>query len=242
MHAHSLVYSQIGQASRTEQVVERLTNAIVCGLLETEEQLPSENELARRFGVSTITIREALNTLRERQLIDTRRGRNGGSFVCRVPAELALSNHPLRAAPTDYLADLGELHCALAGRSAWLAAQRSAQQDNARLARIMDDFAATAQAEGRVQADMRFLLGMAANAQSARLANMELEIQAEWMPLVMPLYHNKAIHAETVRSHRAIFDALQTFGTDEARTAAENWIRSLTDHLIDFKHKMDTAS
>lgn len=34
------------------------------------------------MGVSHITIREALNTLRANNLIHTVRGRNGGSFVC----------------------------------------------------------------------------------------------------------------------------------------------------------------
>lgn len=241
MITHSVVYSQIGQASRAEQVVERLSNAIVCGLLEAEEQLPSESELARLFGVSTVTVREALNTLRERRFIDTRRGRNGGSFVCHVPADLAFSSHPLRSVSTDYLADLGELQCAITGRSVWLASQRSTAQDCQRLAGLRDDFVSAGQAEARVQADMRYQLALAANAQSARLANMVLEIQAEWVPLAVAIYQDDAVHAETARAHSEIFEALQATDARGGRAVAESWIKSLTDHLISCKHRMQTT-
>ena len=47
----------------------------------TTAQLPSELELAERLGVSTVTVREALTSLREQGLVRTRRGRGGGSFV-----------------------------------------------------------------------------------------------------------------------------------------------------------------
>ncbi|MCU0188629.1 FadR/GntR family transcriptional regulator, partial [Citrobacter freundii] len=82
MSAYTIIFAPIAQATRSEQVVERLENAIISGLLKSNEQLPNEADLARLMGVSPITVREALNTLRVKGLIDTRRGRNGGSFVC----------------------------------------------------------------------------------------------------------------------------------------------------------------
>lgn len=82
MITHAVIFAPIGQTSRTEQIVHRLANAIVTGLLESDEQLPNEAELARMMGVSHITVRDALNTLRAKELIYTVRGRNGGSFVC----------------------------------------------------------------------------------------------------------------------------------------------------------------
>ena len=64
MTAHTVIYAPIGQATRSEQVVERLGNAIIAGLLEANEQLPNEADLSRLMGVSPVTVREALNTLR----------------------------------------------------------------------------------------------------------------------------------------------------------------------------------
>ena len=64
-------------------MVQRITEAIHLGLLADGEQLPVEVELARQFGVAPMTVREALAELRDQGLVETRRGRTGGSFVRR---------------------------------------------------------------------------------------------------------------------------------------------------------------
>ncbi|WP_241575530.1 winged helix-turn-helix domain-containing protein, partial [Rosenbergiella nectarea] len=71
MMTHAIIFAPIGQASRAEQIVTRLANAIMTGLLQANEQLPNEAELAKMLGVSHITVREALNTLRAKELIYT---------------------------------------------------------------------------------------------------------------------------------------------------------------------------
>src|SRR6185437_1915168 len=79
--ARDAVFAQLSDAGRAEQVARRLADAIVLGVLGAGERLPSEAELARRFGVALVTAREALGMLREAGLVETRRGRDGGSFV-----------------------------------------------------------------------------------------------------------------------------------------------------------------
>jgi GntR family transcriptional regulator, transcriptional repressor for pyruvate dehydrogenase complex len=63
------------------QVAEQLRGHILSGDLVSGARLPSESELARLFGASRSTIREALRILASQQLIDTTRGVTGGSFV-----------------------------------------------------------------------------------------------------------------------------------------------------------------
>src|SRR5207302_682707 len=46
------------------------------------ESLPSERELAATFGVGRPTIQHALRLLEADRLVETRRGRRGGTFVC----------------------------------------------------------------------------------------------------------------------------------------------------------------
>ena len=82
---------------RAEQVAQRLTDGIVLGVLDPGERLPSEPELARRFGVALITVREGLGILREAGLVETRRGREGGSFVVARRRRPPLAHH--RAPP-----------------------------------------------------------------------------------------------------------------------------------------------
>jgi GntR family transcriptional repressor for pyruvate dehydrogenase complex len=63
----------------SEQVTQHLRELIVEGDIAAGEALPTERELARRFGVSSVVIREALNSLSVTGLVDIRHG--VGSFV-----------------------------------------------------------------------------------------------------------------------------------------------------------------
>lgn len=242
MTAHAIVYAPIGQGTRSDQVVERLSNAIVAGLLHADEQLPNENELSRLMGVSPVTVREALNTLRARQLIDTRRGRNGGSFVCPVPLDMLRERHPLRLTPSGELADLGELHCAVISHSAKLASQRSTADEHQRLAQQIDLFEAAADPQSRAQADMRCLLMLASHAQSARLANQELEIQAEWAPLVASLYQDASQHGEVVLAYRRLHAALLAADEAGSSACAQAMIDAQTDSLLEHKLRLDALA
>lgn len=74
-------YAPIVTASLAGQIAEALEQAILDGRLKIDERLPTEDELAARFGVSRPTVREALKRLAARHLIRSRRGPAGGTFV-----------------------------------------------------------------------------------------------------------------------------------------------------------------
>ncbi len=69
------------------QIAEAIRDAIVAGTLIVDERLPSEAELAAKFGVSRPTVREALKRLAAQNLIRTQRGASGGAFVNRLSFE-----------------------------------------------------------------------------------------------------------------------------------------------------------
>ena len=64
-----------------EQVYDQLRDWIIRGDLSRGARLPSEAVLAREFGVSRGTVREALRVLAAQNLIRTAKGAGGGSFV-----------------------------------------------------------------------------------------------------------------------------------------------------------------
>jgi DNA-binding FadR family transcriptional regulator len=64
-----------------EQVYDQLRELIMRGELPRGERLPGEIVLARDFGVSRGTVREALRALEAHNLIRTAKGASGGSFV-----------------------------------------------------------------------------------------------------------------------------------------------------------------
>lgn len=62
-----------------KQISDWLKREIESGALEADEKLPSENELKKKFDVSRVTVRRALQTLENEQLIYRCQGL--GSFV-----------------------------------------------------------------------------------------------------------------------------------------------------------------
>jgi len=58
----------------SEQVAESIRDAIVSGQVQPSESLPSERELAERFGVNRSSVREALHRLEAWGLVQVRQG------------------------------------------------------------------------------------------------------------------------------------------------------------------------
>src|SRR5450830_467942 len=73
----------VRQERFAERVYENLFHAIVEGKIAVGSRLPSENDLATLFDVSRPIVRQALDRLREDQLVESRRG--SGTYVMDQP-------------------------------------------------------------------------------------------------------------------------------------------------------------
>lgn len=91
MHHHKKGYSMqqtaIVKASISKQIAEQLREAIVNGQFKIGERLPTEDELAQRYGVSRPSVREALKRLAAQNLVRAKRGPSGGNFVVKPSYE-----------------------------------------------------------------------------------------------------------------------------------------------------------
>jgi DNA-binding FadR family transcriptional regulator len=76
-----LTRDAIDKASISRQIADQLRAAIVDGKFRIGERLPTEDELAQRYGVSRPSVREALKRLAAQNLVRARRGPSGGNFV-----------------------------------------------------------------------------------------------------------------------------------------------------------------
>jgi len=73
-------------------VANRRGDSIALGLLRDGERLPAQSELAAALGVSLVTLRDGLELLKGRGLVETRRGHKGDSFV-KVDERVSTSLH-----------------------------------------------------------------------------------------------------------------------------------------------------
>src|SRR5438874_10463263 len=74
-------FAPISVARASTSIADQIRQAIVSGKLTEGERLAPERELAEQFGVSRVTVRDALRALEAIGLIEVRVGARGGAFV-----------------------------------------------------------------------------------------------------------------------------------------------------------------
>jgi DNA-binding FadR family transcriptional regulator len=232
--ARTTVFSPLTSGGRTDAVIQRISESVALGLLADGEQLPSETELSAQLGVSTVTLREALASLREQGLVETRRGRNGGSFV-RAPSDPTRAHLQARLAELSVsdLRDAGDEFAAVSGAAASLAASRASSDNVRRLLSLAGRVEEVGGAGERTRADSRFHIEVAVAAASARLTRTEVALQAE---IGVLLWH-PASTAEAARraaeEHAAIAMAISREDASTARDLAEKHVEHGIHRLIE---------
>lgn len=229
------LFAPLDAGGRAETVARRLAQAITLGLLLDGERLPAESQLAGQFGVSPVTLREALAMLRNMGLVETRRGRQGGSFV-RAPADARASQVEamLRLLSVHELRDIGDHRAAVAGAAAKLAAERAVAGDIATLREHVARLHAAQSRTERRRADARVHIEIAAAAQSPRLTREEMSLWSDVGDLVwLPVAPGQA--ARITGEHDAIVDAIACRDQEEARALAEQHVLAETGRLAEFR-------
>ncbi|WP_448808602.1 FadR/GntR family transcriptional regulator [Agromyces bauzanensis] len=237
--AREAVFAQLADAGRAEQVAQRLTDGIVLGVLGPGERLPSEPELARRFGVALITVREGLGILREAGLVETRRGRDGGSFIVEGDADhRALITARLRALAQVELSDMAVYFGAILAGAAERAAERASEGDAARLAVWLEAAEFDTAASARTNQG-GFFLELAVLSQSARLVREQIRLQAEFGPLLLLGLDDTEARADATAHDRRIVRAVTAHRPAKAREAAGDLVRGLTVPLLAAKARVE---
>lgn len=75
------LFSPVSVGRVSQVIVDQVRLLLRQGRLAPGDRLPSERELCERFGVSRVTVREALRVLEAGGLVDIRVGARGGAFV-----------------------------------------------------------------------------------------------------------------------------------------------------------------
>ncbi len=210
-----------------EGCVEQLATAIRLGVYPLGSTLPGERDLAERLGVSRATLREAIAALRQAGLVETRRGRGGGTVV-KLKPRTPSGRKAARVTPevrADWL-DVLEFRRITEPGAAYLAALR---QENGSLPAGQRDQLSTAHVEvatarnaaAHRQADSRFHLTVAALSGSLRLAAAVTDVQRvlHEMLLAIPVLDTNIAHSD--RQHAAVVRAVLDGRPDRARRAME---------------------
>ncbi|KAB1640964.1 FadR/GntR family transcriptional regulator [Gulosibacter chungangensis] len=221
-------------------LADQIVSAISLGSIAVGERLPSEIELAAEFGVAVATLRKSLAVLREQGIVETRRGRGGGTFVVRVP-------FPSETQVRDYLANLtivqirdyGDEHMTIATGIARLACQRAHEQAIRDLLVAANRLESANSPETAASADGRFHIQLAVSAQSPRLLAAEMRLQSEISALKWSPAGAATSAAETLQDLRDVTAAVAAHDSTRVEQVIEEHIRKTVYRLIDVKLTID---
>lgn len=206
-----------------ESTVEQLASAIRLGVFATGEQLPPERDLATRLGVSRMTLREAIAALRDAALVETRRGRGGGTVVTHAGPDMDAERDPgaLRRRGPQLL-DALEFRRVVEPGAAYVAATRSLSADQRNwLVTSERDVCDAADDSAHRVADSRLHLAIATVSGSPMLIEAVTRAQAALheMLLAIPVLRRNIEHSHA--QHRAVVRAVLAGDPDAARVAME---------------------
>lgn len=195
-----------------------LEDAIVSGRYQVGAKLPSERELAERYGVSRPVIREALRTLRERRLIEIYPGR--GAFVRQAQSSDVAGQMQVLFRRTHVTArDLIEARSALECAAAEQAARRAAPADLDGLWRIQEEIDKTAEVVEQARLDLAFHVGIARTSRNPVIESMLVAVAQPIVELMLRSLLDRNVRSEALDLHVRILEAIQAGDARAARLA-----------------------
>jgi GntR family transcriptional repressor for pyruvate dehydrogenase complex len=179
--------SRVSIGRISEVIVDQVRLLIRQGQLTAGDRLPSERELCERFGVSRVTVREALRVLEANGLVEIRVGARGGAFVTAPSSRLV----------GEGIADLISLATLTAGEVTEarrvfelgivpLVCERATEEDIAALYEICDRSAAALKGD-----------------------EYPLELSAEWHERFAQAAHNRAVAMLVASLHGPLIMSLE---------------------------------
>lgn len=206
-----------------ESCVEQLALTIRLGVYPLGSTLPSERELATRLNVSRATLREAMAALREAGLVETTRGRGGGTVVTlkpKTPSARAAARTS-DAKRQDWLDALDFRRIVEPGAAHLAARAQLTDAMRQQLQKAHDDVAKATRPARHRQADSRFHLTIAALTGSPRAIEAVTSVQATLheMLLAIPVLETNLAHSD--RQHASVARAILRGRPDAARRAME---------------------
>jgi len=225
--AREAVFAPVRAPTTFEETVERLGSAIRVGLLAPGTKLPPERELAREFGISRSTLRQALTTLVQSGHLSATRGRAGGTFVAERPPLVDGVDDPLDRDARTVL----DHRVAIELGAVVLASERALSDEHANLTELVDRMSGPSAFEDYRRADIRFHIGIAEAAHSPHLVTEMTEVQAQMSELIARIPHPEEVLTRSNNQHRDIVGLLRKRDADGAMTLMRRHIEG-TEHIL----------
>ncbi len=226
--------SRVSIGRISEMIVDQIRLLIRQGQLQAGDRLPSERELCERFGVSRVTVREALRVLEASGLVEIRVGARGGAFVS-VPSSRRVGEgiSDLITLASLEAVEVTEARMVFELGIVPLVCERATEQDIAELYEICD------RSDAALQGD-EYPLTLSAEwhtryAQATHNRAVLMLVESLHGPLLMSLEkarHVVPVHGRLgVEEHRALVDAIAARDADRATELMRTHLQRTAERL-----------
>jgi GntR family transcriptional regulator, transcriptional repressor for pyruvate dehydrogenase complex len=233
----SELFTPVTVARASSAIADQIRTAIVSGRIRAGERLSPERELAEQFGVSRVTVRDALRSLEAMGLLEVRVGARGGAFVTTPTGSRvaqAMSDMVMMAALSPE--DIVESRLIVELGTVTLACARATDDDFERL-RELDARGRAALADGtytrEVSWEFHSLLALAAHNGAVEGLTQSFRSSLSMHPV--RAREGAKAHAATVEEHSRIREALEARDARAAR-------HEMAMHLLRGTNLADRAS
>jgi DNA-binding FadR family transcriptional regulator len=220
------LFAPVSVARASSSIADQIRQAIVTGRLSEGERLPPERELAEQFGVSRVTVRDALRALEAMGLIEVRVGARGGAFVTAPTGSIVgqtMSDMMMMSAVSPE--DIVEARLVVELGTVTLACSRATQEDITALLDLQDQAEEAIAAKTYVrEMSWDFHALIAAAAHNGAIEGLTNSFRSSLSMHPIRTREGARAHALTVEEHGHILNAI--VGHDAAR-ARENMARHL---------------
>jgi GntR family transcriptional repressor for pyruvate dehydrogenase complex len=236
------LFQEVSQDKLFVKVADKIQSLVVSQTLGIGDKLPAERELANLLGVSRTVVREALQVLRERGLVEVVSG--SGTFVAdwglateRIQSSIGLV-FQLESRSCDHLHEIREsLEIDIAG----LAAERANPRQIERLQGAVDVMdQAIDSAEGFVKADLEFHSVLAEATQNPMFPALVSSIVDLLHDARLCIFQSQGAPARGQAGHKAILQCVKAGDIEGAQEAMRMHLRVSLADLKDGMAKRDS--
>ncbi len=234
-------FQRIQSEKLSTAVVRQIEQLILRGILRPGERLPAEREMADRMGVSRPSLREAIATLHDKGLLESRAG--AGVFVAGVlGSAFSSALVTLFAGHDEAVIDYVAFRRDLEGLAAYRAAEKGTDTDLAVVDAVFKKMEAAHSKRNpadEARLDAEFHLAIIEASHNVIMLHM---MRSMFDLLRNGVFYNRSVmfKQRTTRvtlldQHRAINDALQARNPDAAKAAIEAHMDYVADGLVEWR-------
>ena len=208
-------------------IVERIREMIRKGELRVGDRLPPERTLAETFKVSRNCIRQAVQALAERKLLESRQG--DGTYVCAADESVLIDSLALAIQKQgELLGDILEFRLLMEPQIAFLAARNITPEELDRLKVIVCDQQRRALAGMEdSELDAAFHIGLAEASQNKVVRQVMHTVNGILNESRAEVLQSEARRKASVIGHLRVIDALEKRDPDMAFQAMKNHLREV---------------